>query len=238
MKLKFSIQYGTQWGQNLYVVITYLSVDGTEKTDRLMMTTTDGLEWMLETTVLESRKHPIASFSYYYQVEDADGNVIRHEWNAVPRVYYFDAAKDYVMADLWRDIPLQYHLYSKAYLTTMGMTDAGRVKPLRVPLYRKTILFRVSAPQLRKGQSIAVIGSHPALGSWNVARYLRMEPIGCFEWLLAVNVDAVLLPIEYKYVIIDDETHALVAWEEGDNRTTAGLLPSDQMMVPDGTVLV
>lgn len=238
MKLKFSIQYGTQWGQNLYVVLTYLNIDQAKKTERLMMTTSDGMEWQLETTVLESRKHPIASFSYYYQVEDTDGNVLRKEWNAIPRTYYFDSAKDYVMADLWRDVPLQYHLYSMAYHTTMGLSVDQQVEPLRVPLYRKTILFRVSAPQLQKGQSVAIIGDHPALGSWNVSRYLRMEPIGRFEWLLSVNVDAVLLPIEYKYVIIDDTSHALVAWEEGDNRTTAGLLPADQTMLPDGTVLV
>ena len=238
MKLKFSIQYGTQWGQNLYVVITYQSSDHTEKTQRLMMVTTDGMEWSLETTVLESRKHPITSFLYNYQVEDNDGNVIRKEWDAIPRIYYFDSSKDYVMADRWRDVPLQYHLYSKAYLTTMGLEDNDKVEPLRVPLYRKTILFRVSAPQLQKGQSVAIVGSHPALGSWNVARYLRMESIGRFEWLLSVNVEAVLLPIEYKYVIVDDNTHAFVAWEEGDNRTTDGLLPADQTMVPDGTVLV
>ena len=238
MKLKFSIQYGTQWGQNLYVVITYKSVDQTEKSERLMMMTTDGMEWLLETTVLESRKHPIASFSYRYQVEDSDGNVIRKEWDAIPRTYYFDSSKNYVLADQWRDVPLQYHLYSKAYLTTMGMACSDNVEPLRVPIYRKTILFRVSAPQLQKGQAVAIIGSHPALGSWNVARYLRMESIGHFEWLLSVNVDAVLLPIEYKYVIVDDETNALVAWEEGDNRTTEGMLPADQAMVPDGTVLV
>ena len=238
MKLKFSIQYGTQWGQNLYVVITYRSSDQTEKTQRLMMVTTDGMEWSLETTVLESRKHPITSFLYNYQVEDNDGNVIRKEWDAIPRIYYFDSSKDYVMADRWRDVPLQYHLYSKAYLTTMGLEDNDKVEPLRVPLYRKTILFRVSAPQLQKGQSVAIVGSHPALGSWNVARYLRMDSIGRFEWLLSVNVEAVLLPIEYKYVIVDDNTHAFVAWEEGDNRTTDGLLPADQAMVPDGTVLV
>ena len=77
MKLKFSIQYGTQWGQNLYVVITYRSNDQTEKTERQMMVTTDGMEWSLETTVLESRKHPISSFMYFYQVEDNDGNVLR-----------------------------------------------------------------------------------------------------------------------------------------------------------------
>ena len=238
MKLKFTIQYGTQWGQNLYVVIIYRSNDGTEKSEKLMMVTTDGMEWQLETTVLESRKHPISSFSYYYQVEDSDGNVLRKEWNAIPRTYYFDSSKNYVMADQWRDVSLQYHLYSKAYLTTMGFADTSEVKALRVPLYRKTVLFRVSAPQLQKGQSVAIIGAHPALGSWNTARYLLMENIGRFEWLLSVNVESVLLPLEYKYVIVDDDTHALVAWEEGDNRTTEGLLPADMSMIPDGTVLV
>lgn len=238
MKLKFTIQYGTQWGQNLYVVITYRSSDGTEKSERLMMVTTDGMGWQLETTVLESRKHPISSFMYYYQVEDVDGNVLRKEWNTIPRTYYFDSSKNYVMADQWRDVSLQYHLYSKAYLTTMGLAESSEVSPQRVPLYRKTVLFRVSAPQLKKGQSVAVIGSHPAIGSWNTARYLLMENIGRFEWLLSVNVESVLLPIEYKYVIVDDETHALVTWEEGDNRTTEGLLSADLSMVPDGTVLV
>ena len=238
MKLKFTIQYGTQWGQNLYVVITYRSNDGTEKSERMLMVTTDGMEWQLETTVLELRKHPISSFSYSYQVEDADGHVLRKEWDAIPRNYYFDSSKNYVMADQWRDVSLQYHLYSKAYLTTMGFAESSEVMPLRVPLYRKTVLFRVSAPQLKKGQSVAIIGSHPALGSGNTARYLLMENIGRFEWLLSVNVESVLLPLEYKYVIVDDDTHALAAWEEGDNRTTEGLLPTDMSMVPDGTVLV
>ena len=238
MKLKFTIQYGTQWGQNLYVMITYRSADGTEKSNRLMMLTSDGLQWEVETAALVSRQHPITSFSYFYQVEDADGSVLRKEWNAVPRTYYFDASKSYVLADQWRDVPLQYHLYSNAYLTTAHFQRDEEVQALRVPLYRKTIIFRVSAPQLQKGQSLAIIGNHPAIGSWNTARYLKMEYIGRYDWLLSVNVEAILLPIEYKYVIVDDDTHALLEWEEGDNRTTDGLLPPDQNVIPDGTVLV
>ena len=39
-------------------------------------------------------------------------------------------------------------------------------------------------------------------------------------------------------MVIDDTTNALVAWEEGDNRTTDGLMPPDVSAVPDGTVLV
>ena len=56
MKLKFTIHYGTQWGENLAVVITYRSQDHTEKTRKLLMTTTDGYQWELETSAVESRQ--------------------------------------------------------------------------------------------------------------------------------------------------------------------------------------
>ena len=36
MKLKFSIQYGTQWGESLHVVLCYGSADGTERTANLL----------------------------------------------------------------------------------------------------------------------------------------------------------------------------------------------------------
>ena len=238
MKLRFTIQYGTQWGENLYVAITYQSADGTVKVRRLPMTTDDGWHWELETSAVESRQHPVTSISYYYYVADADGHQLRKEWTGVPRTYYFDVSKNFILPDLWRDVPLQYHLYSKAFQVTSSQMTGGQLQVERVPLYRKTILFRVSAPQLRKGQSLAILGSHPALGSWNPARYLQMESIGQCEWQLTVNVEAVPLPVEFKYVVIDDATRGLVVWEEGDNRTTDGMLPSDYQTIPDGSVLV
>ena len=238
MKLKFTIQYGTQWGENLYVAISYKSKDGTEKMRRLPMSTDDGWHWELETSAVESRQHPVETITYYYYVADADGVELRREWTGVPRTFYFDATKNFIMPDLWREVPLQYHLFSKAYQVTSSLPSDETLHIQRIPLYRKTIIFRVSAPQLKKGQSVAILGSHPALGSWSPARYLRMEPLGLCEWQLSVNVDAILLPLEFKYVIVDDATHALEAWEEGDNRTVEGMLPPEQMAVPDGTVLV
>ena len=238
MKLRFTIQYGTQWGENLYVAITYTSRDATEKVRRLPMTTDDGWHWTLETSAVESRQHPVETFTYYYYVADADGVELRREWTGVPRTYYFDATKNFIMPDLWREVPLQYHLFSKAYQVTSGLSVDETLHVQRVPLYRKTIIFRVSAPQLKSGQSVAILGSHPALGSWSPARYLRMESLGLCEWQLSVNVDAILLPLEFKFVIVDDATHALLAWEEGDNRSVEGMLPPEQTAIPDGTVLV
>ena len=240
MKLRFSIQYATQWGENLHVVITYSSADGTRKQYNLLMTTDDGTQWTLETAALESRQHPISTFTYYYQLEDGDSRVLRREWTQVPRTYPFDSSKSYILLDQWRDLPLQHHLYSSAYRITSGLTVGDAVQPVRMPLYRKTILFRVSAPQLVSGQSVALIGSHPTLGGWNPTRYLRMEYLGQSEWMLSVNVDSILLPLEYKFVIVDDHTNTLLTWEEGDNRVVEGngdpTAPDVQLR--DGSVLV
>jgi 4-alpha-glucanotransferase len=239
MKLKFCIDYRTVWGESLHVNIAYYSLDGTVKRYNLMMQTEDGERWTLETAALESRQHPLSHIVYLYQVENADGEVLRHEWDMVPRIYYFDSSKDYVFPDQWRDMPLPFHLYTNAYLTMMhGRTDE-HVEALRLPLFRRTLTFRVSAPQLLPGQAVAICGSHPAIGNWNTSRYLRMEYAGQQEWILTVNALGMIFPLEYKYVVVDDKTHAFVCWEEGDNRVVSvDSIDGNTSELPDGQVLM
>ena len=248
MKLKFSIRYRTAWGESLYVCMECHSQDGTMKQHHLVMQTDDGELWTLETAVLESRQHPLSHIVYIYQVENTDGEVIRREWDLVPRIYHFDSSKDYVFPDQWRDLPLPAHLYTNAYLTTVHGRTNEHVEPIRLPLFRRTITFRVSAPQLLPGQSVAICGSHPAIGSWNTSRYLRMEYAGQQEWMLTVNALGMTFPLEYKYVVVDDETHAFVCWEEGENRVVGDGCSvmgdsqqpraNSQELVSDGQVLV
>lgn len=204
-----------------------------------MMQTDDGERWTLETAALESRQHPLSHIVYLYQVENADGEVLRHEWDMVPRIYYYDSSKDYMFPDQWRDMPLPFHLYTNAYLTMMhGRTDE-HVEALRLPLFRRTLTFRVSAPQLLPGQAVAICGSHPAIGNWNTSRYLRMEYAGQQEWILTVNALGMIFPLEYKYVVVDDKTHAFVCWEEGDNRVVSvDSIDGNTSELPDGQVLM
>lgn len=237
MKLKFSIHYSTAWGESLHVIVGYKSRDGRERTYDLPMQTEDGDKWFLETAVMESRKHPVVTFSYHYCVEDGDGKILRREWNKVKREYAFDSSRDYIIPDRWRDTPLAYHLYTSAYMTANGKKHE-EYAAVPLPLYRKTVIFRVSAPQIRQGESVAVCGSHPSLGDWNPSRYLKMQYCGDFEWILSVNVDSIREPIEYKYVITDDKTCRLKAWEEGENRTTEGHAMNDgQVLVMYGEAL-
>ena len=237
MKLKFQIKYDTQWGESLHVVLCYQSRGIADRTVNLLMQTDDGQLWTVETAVIESRQHPVSSISYYYQVEDGDGRVLRREFTMVPRTYYFDHTKDYFFPDSWRDRPLCSHLYSRAYTTTRHIPADEHLVVNRVPLYRKTVVFRVSAPQLLPGQSLALVGSHPMLGGWSTARYLKMDYMGCREWMLTVNADAIALPVEYKYVVVDNHSHELVSWEEGDNRTVGWEVADGQVLVVHGDLL-
>ena len=237
MKLRFSIEYGTQWGESLHVALCYHSADGTRRTQNLTMTTQDGMAWTVETAAVASRQHPVSAVTYAYQVEDADGHVLRREWTMVPRTYWFDTSCNYVFHDQWRDVPLCAHLYTQACQTTLHAPHAGQVEARRLPLYRRTVVFRVSAPQLEAGQSLALLGSHPMMGSWSPARYLRMEYIGQHDWILSVNMDAVLTPVEYKYVVVDSQTHELIAWEEGDNRTMGDEMADGEVHVAYGGLL-
>jgi 4-alpha-glucanotransferase len=220
--------------------MAYHSSDGTVKRYNLLMQTEDGDLWTLETAALESRQHPLSHIIYQYQVENGDGEVLRREWDMVPRIYHFDTSKDYLFPDQWHDIPLQFHLYTNAYLTTVHGTRDEHVEALRLPLFRQTITFRVSAPQLQRGQSVALLGSHPAIGSWNTSRYLKMEYAGQQEWMLTVNALGMLFPIEYKYVVVDDATHEFVAWEEGENRVIDNQQKreNNQELISDGQVIV
>ena len=234
MKLKFTIHYHTAWGESLHVNIDFHSQDGVVRRQNLLMQTKDGELWTLETAALMSRHHPLSHIVYSYEVADAEGQVLRREWDVVPRVYAFDATKDYLFPDEWRDRPLPLHLYSNAYLTTVHGQRDEQVGVLQLPLFRRTIIFRVSAPQLKPGQVVAVCGSHPAIGSWSTSRYLKMHYAGRHEWMLSVNAQGWLLPIEYKYVVVDEQSHELLKWEEGDNRTIATDIEDGQVLVLHG----
>ena len=227
MKLTFTLHYHTAWGQRLHVDLCYLGTDGRRMRYDLPMQTQDGERWMLETSTVESRQHPVASFTYAYEVQDQDGKTLRREWDLVPRTYIFSELTHYLFADHWRDIPIPYYLYSSAYSAVEQPDEARCRLNIELPLFRKTLVLRVSAPQLREGQALAVCGSHPMLGSWNPTRFLKLNYMGSHDWIISLNTDMMTAPFEFKYIVIDAATAELKAWEEGQNRTTGDLMLND-----------
>ncbi|MGN9793331.1 carbohydrate-binding module family 20 domain-containing protein [Streptomyces sp. OZ13] len=88
-----------------------------------------------------------------------------------------------------------------------GSTDPGPVSA--------GASFAVNATTV-VGQNIYVTGNQPALGNWNPAGAVKLDPAAYPVWKADVNL-AAGTPFEYKYIRKDGAGN--VTWESGVNRT-------------------
>lgn len=213
MKLQFKLEYVTAWGQDVRVEIKVRRRRGADLIHTHQLNTQDGVNWSGEMVLHEK---DALSFSYSYFIAAGD-EVMRREWCGVPRTFPYEQNKTFLLYDYWKEIPILSHLYSSAYSHCVARTLA---QDPDITYYDRTLLFRVQAPQLVKGQQLALLGSLPQLGEWMPERAMRMSRGGTHEWCLALSATGLQFPFEYKYVVIDENTGDLIAWEGGENRVS------------------
>lgn len=200
MTLNFSIEYRTEWGQNVEVELCFLSSEGKTHWQRIPLETEDGLIWK-GLCMLKARSR---RFRYTYIITDSNvqsdtgEGILRREWDVVPRLFPADDARTYFFLDHWRDVPEASFCYTDAFKVANGL---DKLPFASVALFPKTFLFRIQAPGLELGDRVALIGDQPALGNWDVERALPMIPSSNGEWLLSISGDGLRLPFEYKYII-------------------------------------
>ncbi|MBQ7462554.1 MAG: 4-alpha-glucanotransferase [Bacteroidaceae bacterium] len=215
MTLNFSIEYRTEWGQNVEVELCFLSSEGKSYWQRILLETDDGLIWKGLCTLKARTKQ----FQYTYLIT-AGSDVKRKEWDVVPRFFPADDARTYFFIDHWRDMSASSYCYTDAFMVA---NELDKVPLATMALFPRTFLFRVQAPGLAPGERIALVGDQPALGNWDTARALPMMPSAHGEWLLSISADGLKLPFEYKYIRtpqppLGGEIAGDIKWEEGPNR--------------------
>lgn len=215
MSLKFTIGYRADWGDCLFLHLTFSAPDGFQDTTELKMTTHDGYNWTVDTAPNSNRHHPYTAMAYYYYVMDGEGKVKRRECLLSPREYEYDASRNYLFADEWMVDENENICGFYVKQDGVGLPD---IHPNHLPIFEKTVVFKVHAPKLYEGETIALLGNHPTLGNWNTDHFLPMKPARGKSWELSVDVQAIGDPIEYKYVVVDAETRRFKRWEFGDNR--------------------
>ncbi|MCR5312797.1 MAG: 4-alpha-glucanotransferase [Bacteroidaceae bacterium] len=209
MKIHFTIEYITNWGEELRIQLSQIVANG-QKTQmkECQMETFDGKTWDVEITFSADE---ILGISYKYALY-RDNVLVWTEWEVAPHHINFSSDIDhYIINDYWRPIPDDLPLYSSAFTESIGKHSES----IDEKIFAETLQLRISEPRLRKDQYLGICGCVPQLGYWE--RPIRMQKIGLQEW--AINLDAELLytTIEYKYVIIDKDNH-IIHWEEGPNR--------------------
>jgi len=225
MKITFNIAYRTAFGEDLV-----LNVLTEEKVSAFPMMTLDGEHW---TRILSGKtaEKLTAATDYYYSVR-RDGVEARREWQTQPHRLELSAQKAgaYTVYDHWIDIPEDAYLYSSAFTDCVnGMTPARTQKTS----FDRTVRLKVRAPQLRKGQRLAVTGSAKCLGCWQPTKAKAMCQHHYNEWL--VDLNAADFPdgtVEFKFVALHDKQDVSPLWETGANRIVhVPAMPSGEVTV-------
>ncbi|MBR5803516.1 MAG: 4-alpha-glucanotransferase [Bacteroidaceae bacterium] len=212
MKIRFLIAYKTRWGESLQVSLDYATTAMRTSHKVVDMSTTDGYCWSGEMELPKSTRR----VEYHYQVV-CNGNITRKEWCAAGlRQLPLDSKERlYTLCDHWRDIPAEAYLYTSAFTECFTRHQGAAPK---LTYGGRTLILRVEAPRLGRGQVLAISGSHPMWGEWDTSRAVRMVETAPNVWMTTVNVEEIQGVADYKYIALDGETGQLVAWESHDNR--------------------
>lgn len=226
MNIRFSVEYRTEYGQELMLHLSESGSGGLKTAVEYRMHTDDGQTWHCDI----QKDWPLGTvLSYYYSVERG-GTTERQEWLVVPhRLELTAGGTSYRVYDHWSDLPEDSFLYSSA------VSDCLMEARLSVPpvtRFVRTVRLRVRAPQLRKGQRLCVVGQQPALGQWKMERAVPMTEHAVGEWMADIDVSRLYgSQMELKFVAVEGNDFSKSVWESGDNRTVTLPLMSDGEVV-------
>ena len=210
MKLNISIEYWTNWGEQIVLCL------GGKRYPLAYVA--DGL-WEGEI----ARFNPANAEEYSYEVV-CDGRTVRTEWKKHSLVLPEGVEpKVLTVHDRWNDRPEDAPFYSSAFTNAIFGRPASKMKKATKGA---NVILKVAAPSLRPNEVLALAGSGKALKEWT-----KVVPFDASQfpvWTVALNVTD---PFSYKLLIADKETLAPVAWEDGDNRWLAVTPEADELVV-------
>ena len=226
MKIKFNIDYKTQFGEQMMLNIVSTK-EGKRKVSSYHMTTVNGETWTYE---LNGRYAVGQVLDYYYSVKTSDTE--RMEWQVTIHRLEMVSEKGtrYVVYDRWIETPEDSYLYSSAFTECIA-----RHTPVKSPLkpFAKTVRLKVRAPQLRTNERLALVGAGRVLGNWDIRKALPMTEHNYNEWM--VNIDASQITdekLEFKFICVNEDNNIDIQWESGYNREIV------MAAINDGEVIV
>ena len=210
MKLNLSIEYRTNWGEEIVLCL------GGKRYP--LSYVAEGI-WRGEV----ARFNPEKASEYTYEVV-RDGVTVRKEWKkhilALPAE---TKAKVVNIYDRWNDRPADSPFYSSAF--TDAIFGRKAAKAAAAPKGANVVL-QVSVPSLRPNEVLAIAGSGKAMKEWT--KVIPFDESNFPVWTLALNVTE---PFSYKILVADRKTLAPIAWEDGENRWFLNVPEKGEMTV-------
>ena len=209
--IKFNINYHAEQGCTMQVVCRVQSGAMEQELVRdMQLCDVDSWNASLELPV------EVAAVGYGYRLMRGN-KVARNEWAVTPRKLPLNCVNDtYSMHDMWLDSPVGN--YTQTNLFRFFDKQTSPVATPVVNWYNRSLTLTLYAMGIGEGESLAVCGDIPLLGSWEPAAAPRLQQVEPNLW--SVTLDAENLSagnIYFKVIKTDIDGNAL--WEEGENRT-------------------
>src|SRR5574344_525234 len=218
MEVHFQINYCTVWGEEVNVKI--VQKNGVESIHPL--STTDGKVW--NGTV------SISGDIFYQYCICNDGRFVRSEWEINKRsIHGIKRGNTVFVFDAWRDKSEMSYFYSSAFTDCIRHESDTKQSATKSAEYTRSIILKVSVPQLTENQNIAITGNQDMLGQWDVNKGLTLQKENeLLEWSIQLDASKLVFPLEYKFYATDKKTGDLIDWESSSNHVISRTELSDK----------
>ncbi len=216
MTLSFNIEYRTNWGEEVKVLGSIPELGNNQSDNALALHTVDGIHWATEVDIQIPENRAIEYSYHIYK----DGNVIRTEWNSLPRTLHVtdNVKKVYRIEDCWKNIPEQQFFYTSAFTESLLAHHKRSASPKG---YKKGLLIKAYAPCISSEFCLAICGNQKSLGDWEADNALPMSDADFPEWQIELDASKISFPLEYKFILYHKKEKRAIAWENNPNRYIA-----------------
>ena len=220
MKVTFNINFHTVWGQKLCVVGSIPELGSWEPALAKEMNYSGDGNWKLELDLPPDIKD--IEYRYFLSVNDKQ---IFEEWEKNHRIVLDGQSDSYILYDYWQIRPDNLAFYSSAFTKSLFAHPCNTHE--RVVRSGRKLVIKISAPRVEKNQCVAITGNQECLGNWHPDKALLLSCDTFPEWHIDLDAAEIRYPLEYKFLVWDNDSRQPLYWESDENRILS-LVPQKQ----------
>ncbi len=211
MKITFNINFHTVWGHRLYVVGSIPELGLWNPALAAEMSYRGDGNWQLEIETALSAE----TLEYRYFLSAGERRIFE-EWAKNHCITFEGHSNHYILYDYWQIRPANKAFYSSAFTKSWFAHPCDAHE--RTVKSGKRLTIKVSAPRVEKSQSVIITGNQECLGNWQPDKALRLSCGASPDWYIDLDADDITYPLEYKFLVFDNERNIPLYWEENENR--------------------
>lgn len=208
MRVQFRIDYRTQWGETLFLILK----NQRNEEQKYMMTYHSPACWFAQLVL----GNEMGELCYRYAVLTNDDRLM-YESDGYRVLKVADLHSETVLSDQWKGNNGNSVFSTKVFADCLFQRAESIIVDKKA---KANLIIRLHCPQVQPHQHIAIVGNLPELGNWDVKQKKRLTDTDFPFWSISFHTSS-SEKMTYKYLLVDTERDEVIAWESGEDRTIA-----------------